>query len=64
MKHNNRIAVQNPKKGKSFCGKCDVGFIGEGAKCPVCGWTSETKHGRKRDFIDLMEDCCEKEYGD
>ena len=56
MRHRNRLSSRNSKSGRTYCGKCDGGLVGEGGKCQRCGWKFETKHGKKKDLYLHIED--------
>jgi hypothetical protein len=45
----NRDASRRPKMGKFWCWSCDMYFLGEGEKCPVCKQRNfSNKKGRNK----------------
>ena len=40
----NREKRLEPKKGKTFCGSCDMAMVSDGQKCPRCNY----RHGVRR----------------
>ena len=43
----NRSMVRKPRLGYSFCMGCDRALVGDGQKCPVCGYRNEPKRNKK-----------------